>query len=170
MLSIEGYKAMFGNVARPTLFLVTLQFPTGTPLNHSFHCKGASIPTKSNGGFAMSFMGRKVQIPGDPDYEDWTVHVYNDIGYTIRRKLEEWGELINNTKQNIGFSLLQEVKRDLLVVQLGSKQEILKSYTIVGAYPQNCGDVINLSWDTTDTPEEYSVTFKYDYWTSDTTK
>jgi hypothetical protein len=54
------------------------------------------------------------------------------------------------------------------VVQYGKDSSILKRATFVGMFPVDVAP-IDLDWGTNDSIEEYSVTFAYQYWTSDST-
>jgi len=171
-LDINRFKKVIRHPARPTHFRVQLNFPGNDNSEiDSFFCKGAQIPTVNVGLVEMSYMARKAKFAGDKTYDDWTITIYNDDNFTIRKKLENWIELINSTTENISEIDWTETQRDLIVFHLDGKENIIKQYIMRNAYPSNPGDAIDLGWDQNDTPEEYSVTFVYDYWESpDTTK
>ena len=57
---------------------------------------------------------------------------------------------------------------DASVVQYGKSGDTLKKYDFVGMFPVDVSP-IDLDWSSNDSIEEYSVTFAYQYWTSDTT-
>jgi len=164
-MKIEQFKSSFGRVARPTLFQVQLQFP-GASVESTFFCKGASIPTRTIGEIEIPFMGRKTFQPGDATYEPWTITIFNDVNFTVRRELENWHEIMNEAKNNRGVSNLSEYERDLSVFHLDDQENILKQYIFKSAWPTNSGDEIALDWGSADTAEEYSVQFRYDYWTT----
>lgn len=170
-LNINTFKKAIRHPARPTHFKVQLNFPGNDSSQiDEFFCKGAQIPSSNIGPVELSYMGRKAKYPGDKTYDDWTVTIYNDDGFTIRKKLENWIELINTTKTNISESDWTKTQRDLAVFHLDGKGNILKQYFVKNAFPLTPGDAIELGWDQNDTPEEYTVAFAYDYWESpDTT-
>lgn len=164
-MRVEKFKANFGSPARPTLFRVYLDFPgTGKEEKDVFFCKGAQIPSRNTGKIELSYFGRKIQYAGDTTYDDWTVTIYNDVDFTIRKKLEAWAELINGAKDNRSKFRPEDYKRDLRVDHVDGEDNIIKTYTFVGAFLQTTGDPIDLSWENSDQQEEYSVNFAYDYW------
>lgn len=165
-LAVDRFRNVF-QPARPTLFKVQLNFPENNEETDFFYCKGAQIPSKNIGLIELSFMGRKIKYHGDSTFEDWTVTVYNDRSFTIKRKLEIWGEIINKVRDNISPIVSSAYKKDFSVFHLDEQENIIKEYKLVGAFPINTGDPIELGWDQNDTPEEYAITFAYDYWTTD---
>jgi len=168
---IERFKTEFHQIAKPSLFEVTLVFPSGNEVAAQFLCKGASVPTRTIGKIDLSYMGRKVVVPGDTSFSDWSVTVYNDRNFTIRRRLEEWAELINGAFTNLADTVeAHGLKRTMTVKHLDGKGFPIKTYYMIGCMPTSVGSAIDLSWERTDTAEEYSVDFAYDYWESDTTK
>jgi hypothetical protein len=56
----------------------------------------------------------------------------------------------------------------MTIEQLDKAGNITKSYTVRGAYPVNVA-AIDLSYDTNDAIEEFTVEFAFQYWESDTT-
>ena len=165
-MRIESFKSAFGNSARPTLFRVMLQFP-GDSVDSTFYCKAASIPTRTIGEIELNYMGRKVYQPGDTTFEPWTVTVYNDTTFAVKRALESWQEIMNEAKNNVGSMDPSEYERDLMVFHLDNQDNVIKQYTFKSAFPLNSGDEIPLDWGSVDTAEEYAVQFRYLYWTSD---
>jgi hypothetical protein len=61
-----------------------------------------------------------------------------------------------------------EYQADLVVEQLDKNGDILKKYDIRGAFPTNIS-AIEVSYDTFDTIEEFTVEFQLQYWESNTT-
>ena len=53
-------------------------------------------------------------------------------------------------------------KASAQVTQFSKTGEILRVYDFIGLYPSEVG-TIDLAWDT-ETIQEYTVTFQYDYW------
>jgi len=115
-------------------------------------------------------MGRKIVMPGDSAFDTWSVEVYNDINFTIKKKLEAWAELVNGAKDNISVINANDVKRNMRVDQLDGDHNVIKTYHMVGCIPRNVGAAITLNWDTTDSAEEFGVDFEYDYWESESTR
>jgi hypothetical protein len=171
-MEIERFKSSFGNIVRPNLFRVSLVFPT-MPNNADviqFYCKGAHIPTRTIGIITLSYMGRKIKHHGDTTFGSWSVSVYNDTKFTIRKQLEYWAESINGAIDNVSEVEFNKLKKNMKVEQLDGRKNVLKTYIMVGCLPTDVGGQITLDWGQNDSAEEYDVSFEYDYWESDTTR
>lgn len=171
-LDINAFKQRIRHPARPTHFLVQLNFPgNDNTESDQFYCKGAQIPSSNIGMVELSYMGRKAKYAGDRTYDDWSITIYNDDDFTIRKKFERWLELINTTKTNISEIDWAKIQTDMIVFHLNGQNKIIKQYIFKNAWPTMPGDAIDLAWDNNDTAEEYTVNISYDYWESpDTTR
>jgi hypothetical protein len=152
--------------ARPTLFEVKLFNPISgdsdalTPL----FVRTANLPESLIGTIEVSYMGRKLKIPGDRTFNPWAVTVINDEDFLIRDRLERWSAGINSHQTNLRARKdITELKNNAQVTQYGKTGEILRVYEFVGLYPGSIS-AIDLDWDTTDTLETFQVEFQYDYW------
>ena len=67
--------------ARPSLFKVTLDYPTkikNKPATKSeFLIKGTSIPASTIGTYDVFFHGKQVKIAGDRSFETWDTTIIN---------------------------------------------------------------------------------------------
>ena len=175
--------------ARPSLFYSKINFPTsaqeslqslivegsGLKTNDiSFFIKTAQIPESTINSVPINFLGREFKVPS---IADWTVTIINDEDYRIRHVFEAWieymapGKAIFESKTAFGNS--STIFGDLEVHQLKKQGtvatgaipggEYSASYYFKDAFPINIS-AIDLSWDTKDTIEEFSVTFSYQYW------
>lgn len=159
--------------ARPNLFDVRIMPPqniAGAQIANDiirFVVKAASLPASTIGSIEIPYFGRKVVIPGDRTYIDWTVTVVNDENFLVKRALEAWHEAINspteNRRVNGADSTMASVKGTADVVQYSKDGEALYRYEFVGIYPSEIAQ-IDTSWENNDTIEEFAVTFRYDYW------
>jgi hypothetical protein len=155
-MDIDSFKGNFASAARPNLFEVTI---TSMP-DINFYCKGASIPASTIASVDVPYMGRVIKVQGNRTYEDWTVTIYNDEGFTVRKMLEEMHTKMNGAKSNTSTGVVG-VSAD--VVQLGLDGNPSRTYTFSGMFPTEIGS-IELAWDSNDTVEEYTVTFAYNFW------
>ena len=171
--SISQFKgALKAGGVRPTMFQVEMDFPDGTTTSvqdaankASFLCKGAQIPASNVGVIEVPFRGRKLKVAGDRSFESWTVTVINDSSFTVRKALEKWSEKVQNMNFALGETLLSNYFKDLSVHQLDRDGQSLRSYKIFDAWPSAISP-IDLDFGTTDTVEEYQVTFEYQFWNS----
>lgn len=170
--------ALVGDGARPNLFNVSLVFPGNISPNGAvagqqvqFFAKAAQLPGSTVGTVPMYYFGRELKFAGNRTFADWTLQIVNDEDFNIRAALEEWMNGLNAHVQNLRDpSAVSQLNysSDALVTQYGKSGDILKQYNFVGLFPVDVAP-IDLDWGTNDSIEEYSVTFAYQYWESDTT-
>ena len=168
---------LVGDGARPNLFSVSLAFPTlvtnGSAAGQklSFMAKSAQLPGSTVGTVPMYYFGRELKVPGNRTFADWTLTIINDEDFLIRRALENWLSAINSHAGNLRTAAAKGsggYAVDATVSQYGKAGDTLKAYNFVGMFPVDLSS-IDLDWGSNDSIEEYSVTFAYQYWTSDTT-
>jgi hypothetical protein len=168
-LAIDTFKsALTGGGARPNLFKVTIPgLGVGEQGAGSLVlCKGAALPASVIGQIDVPFRGRQFKVAGDRTFENWTVTVFNDTSFKIRAALEAWMNTINGHASGEGNPDPNAYQRDLTVEQLGRDNTTLRSYVIYSAFPVNLG-AIDLSYDSNDAVQEYTVEFAYQYWIGD---
>lgn len=152
--------------ARPTQFQVQITNPSNSiaDLKTPFMVKAASLPSSNLGTIEAGYFGRKIKLAGDRTFEPWTVTVYNDEDFLIRNAMEEWMNRINRHQQNVTDLPQQEYKSQANIIQFGKDGTALRTYNFNGLFPTNVSE-ITMDWDSTDTIEEFTVTFEYDWWT-----
>ena len=167
ILGVDDFKSKLrGGGARPNYFKATINFPTyanGDVELTSFLCKAAQLPGSTMGTIDVPYRGRILKMAGDRTFETWTATIINDTDFAIRNAMERWTNGINGFKTNTGLTSPIDYEADLKIEQLDRNGDSLKTYTFRGAYPLNIG-AIELSYDTADTIEEYTVEFNYLYW------
>jgi len=169
-----------GGGARPNLFECELSFPSGvgyTP-DDTFRMlvKAASLPASTIGIIDVPFRGRNLKIAGDRTFDPWSITVINDVDFKIRTAFEQWMNLINKHQDNAGKLEPSTYQEDVFVKQLGrtpfsstaqntSSQQIpvLKAYKFYGVFPTSVS-AIDLSYDSTDTIEEFTVDLQVQWW------
>jgi len=160
-MSIDQFRASFSNFARPTQFKV--EMPGLDERTVEFFCKAASLPGSTLGVIEVPYLGRKIKVPGDRTFEPWTVTIENDTSMAIRKKLEDWSNLINDHILNVGPNEISAIQQDMFVTQLGNDGGAIAKYHLVGCWPQEIS-AVELAFDSNDTIEEFTVTIAYDYW------
>ena len=172
ILGVDDFKAkLTGGGARPNLFKATINFPAyagGDSEFTSFMVKGAGLPASVIANIDVPFRGRQLKIAGDRTFEPWTITVINDAEMRVRNSFETWMSGINNHVDNTGLQNPTDYQADMIVEQLGKDGSGTKTYTLRGAYPTNISQ-IDLSYDTNDAIEEFTVEINYQYWESNTT-
>jgi len=160
-MSIDNFKAEVANLARPTLFEVE---STDLGQEMKFLCKAASLPSSTLGLVEVPYLGRKVKVAGDRTFEDWEITIQQDESFSIRKKLEDWSNQINDHNLNVGPANTSAYKKDMKVRQLGVDGGVLAEYKMVGCWPQVVA-AVDLAFDSNDTVLEFGCTISYDYWT-----
>jgi hypothetical protein len=184
--TLEQFKGrMLGGGARPNLFECELNFPVdalpdgSTPDSLSdstrFLIKAASLPASNLGIIDVPFRGRNLKIAGDRTFDPWTITVINDVDFNIRTAFERWMNLINKHEDNAGLIDPFAYQRDALVKQLGRAGvvgsvpvsdpvlPVLKQYQFYGIFPNSVSDIA-LSYDSSDTIEEFTVDLQVQWW------
>ena len=174
MPNINEFKSRLrGGGARSNQFKVTLPFPGyaavgGETSDLAFLCKASALPGQSIPSIAIPFRGRELKIAGDRAFEDWSITVINDTDFKLYRAFERWMNGINNMTDNEGIANPADYQVDGFVDQLDRNGTTLKSYTYRGLYPEALAN-IPLSYGTNDAIETFDVTFRYQYFETDTT-
>jgi len=174
MPNINDFKAkLAGGGARANQFKVTMPFPGyaavgGEIEDLAFLCRATTIPAMVVGNINVPFRGRQIKIAGDRTFEDWSVTVLNDTNFKLRNAFERWQNGINNMTDNEGLTNPVDYQVDAFVDHLDRNGNTIKSYTLRGLYPINIA-AIELNFDEATAIEEFSVTFAYQYFESNTT-
>ena len=172
ILGVDDFKSKLGGGgARPNLFKATINFPSyagGDVEFTSFMVKGAGLPASTVATIEVPFRGRQLKIAGDRTFEPWTITVLNDNEMKVRNAMETWMNGINEHVNNTGLVNPTDYQADMIVEQLDRNGDITKTYTLRGAFPTNISQ-IDLSYDTNDAIEEFTVELQYQYWESNTT-
>ena len=176
--NISQFKSkLIGGGARPNLFEVEL---TTLPPNvvsdwdaevFSFMCKGANLPAQTIANIDVPFRGRIFKVAGDRTIEPWTITVINDEDFRFRNAFENWTQQIANLDDNLGTTDPNAYMTNAKVYQLGrgsekssqnsggSENVVLKEYEFIDIFPTSVS-AIDLSYDTGDTIEEFTVEFQ----------
>ena len=191
--TIDSFKSkLVGGGARPNLFEVLLNFPTGTKGDTSdfdekarFLVKAANLPASNITPIDVPFRGRNLKIAGDRTFDVWTITVINDTDFAIRNAMERWMNGMNNLQNATGETTPNDYQTDAYVYQLGrngiaaanstqgtaqldgpkngDKVPVLKAYKFHVIFPTNIS-AIELSYDQPDTIEEFTVDLQVQWW------
>lgn len=172
ILGVDDFKSKLrGGGARPNLFKATVNFPAyagGDVELTSFLCKSAQLPASTIATLAVPFRGRTLQMAGDRTFEPWSPTIINDTDFSIRNAMERWMNGMNGHSANTGITNPVDYQADLIVEQLDKDGSTLKTYNFRGCFPTSVS-AIDLSYETNDAIEEFTVEFQIQYWESGTT-
>tara|TARA_Y100000004_G_scaffold133161_1_gene150385 strand:+ start:1747 stop:2304 length:558 start_codon:yes stop_codon:yes gene_type:complete len=162
--------------ARPHLFEVTGSIGAGETSGQlkTFLIKAAQLPASSLGIIEVPFRGRKVKIPGDRTFAEWTITVISDGDFKLRKEFERWSQAINahvaNTSSDTAHQPLaaSSVYQDWNIKQLDRQGNKVTEYEFNGCWPSEVS-AMEVNYETTDTIHEFTVTLQYTYWTNQET-
>ena len=167
---ISDFKSkLTGGGDRPNLFEVELAFPQAVAIENDvlqksrFLVKAAALPASTISPIEVPFRGRILKIAGDRTFETWTITVLNDVDFVIRSAFEKWMNIINSMEDATGVQNPDEYQKDAMVHQLDRDGGILRSYKFWDIFPTNIS-TIDLSYETTDTLEEFTVEMQVQWW------
>ena len=174
--SISDFKsALLGGGARPNLFEVELTtLPEGVTgwdaETFRFMCKATALPAQNIAAIDIPFRGRIFKVAGDRTIDNWSVTVINDEDFLLRNAFENWTQQIADLSTNIGATNPESYMTNAKVFQLGrgstkastnssgERNVVLKQNEFVEVFPISVS-AIDLSYDTGDTIEEFTVEF-----------
>jgi hypothetical protein len=174
MANINDFKARLkGGGARANQFKVTLPFPGfaavgGETADMAFLCQAASIPGSTVAEVAVPFRGRSLYVAGDRTFAEWTTTVLNDTDFKIYRAVERWLNGINNMSDNEGIANPADYQVDAFIDHLDRNGTTLKSWTFRGMFPTALPGIA-LNYGTNNEVETFEVTWRYQYFETDTT-
>ena len=187
---ITDFKSkLAGGGARSNLFEVELSFPSAVSvdglndiLNKArFLVKAANLPASNVAPIEVPFRGRVLKVAGDRTFDTWSVTIINDENFKLRNAFETWMDAMSRTSTNVGATNPSSYMATAYVHQLGrganaginaqkstdvgdgSNIKPLKSYKFVDIFPTEVGS-IELSYDSSDSIEEFQVTFQVQHW------
>ena len=184
--SLAKFKSILaGGGARPNLFQVSIpEFPgnEGNIIGEDiqFLCKGAQLPESTVGLVEVPFRGRTFKVAGDRTFAPWSITVINDTNFAIRNAMETWMQVIAQYKDGSGATDPGEYMREATVSQLlrdpsatnatvgsgtnvNNIDEQAGQYRFYDIWPTNVS-AIDLSYDSSDVIEEFTVEFQVNYW------
>ena len=170
--TISDFKSKLkGGGARPNLFEVELVFPSIVGVqdenevieNSRFLVKAAALPSSTVAPIDIPFRGRILKLAGDRTFETWTITIINDTTFSIRSAFEKWMNFINKLDNGTGETDPANYQVDAKVNQLDRTGVVLRKYVFKDVFPTNIS-TIDLSYETTDTIQEFTVEMQVHYW------
>lgn len=185
--SLSQFKTeLAGGGARPNLFEVeipafpaaidTVDWNSDAQSTFKFLCKAAQLPSSTVSPINVPFRGRILKVAGDRTFAEWTVTIINDENFIIRTAMEKWADKISNLFDATGVTNPTSYMANGFVKQLGrgsvaeatkndgNETSVLRTYKFYDIWPSDIS-AIELSYDNTDTIEEFTVTFQVQYFT-----
>lgn len=128
----------------------------------SFLCKSAQVPNSTISIATANYMGRQFKYPGDRQFNDWSITVYNDGAYSLRKAFESWQNTINTNKTNIGPNGMATYMTDWYVSPLTREGNTIATYKLVGCWPSVLSEIA-LDMAAASEPSNFNVTMAFQY-------
>jgi hypothetical protein len=186
--TIQKFKStLIGGGARPNLFEVRIpgSIPGGGVLDDDFSilCKASQLPASNIGMIDVPFRGRNFKVAGDRTFDEWSVTVINDESFRIRRTFEDWMNFIGQYGDASGATNPNSYMVSAYVKQLTRTPSNIRTtgenagtgnglnvavpetiYKFHDIFPTSLS-AIDLSYDSSNVIEEFTVSFQVQYWT-----
>tara|TARA_R100000908_G_scaffold38465_1_gene17766 strand:+ start:3033 stop:3608 length:576 start_codon:yes stop_codon:yes gene_type:complete len=167
VFNVERFKSALTNGGlRPNQFAVQLSFPTyvgdaATAVQKSpFLVNIAELPGQIINPAIVLYRGREVKFAGDRVYAPWTITVLNDSQMSVRNAMEQWMNGMEDLQTKIGRLNPAEYQRNVDIFQLDRNGNVLKSYTLLDAFPVDISPVA-LDFGANDQISTFTVTWQY---------
>ena len=143
-----------------------------------FMIKAAELPASNVGDIPVNFRGRILHVAGDRTFDPWTVTVINNTDFALRAMFENWSDGINDRQYDTAIGDPDTYQKTAEVFQLsrstkkGEKKpgensgNIIAGYKFYGIWPSQVSSIA-LDYGSTDTIEEFQVTFQVERRTAD---
>lgn len=173
-MSIDQFRAsLVGGGQRSNQFSVQLTFPqivsggTAAPaiLLAPFMVNASRLPGSAIEQIDSWYRGRRVPLPAERTFEDWTITITNDTNFVLHTAFNVWANLINNVNDNTGITTPSAYIADAYISALDRNGLETKTYKMKGLWPKNISE---MEFDFKN-PEvtNFTVTFPVYNWSSD---
>lgn len=162
-IHVNDLKAFAGDFARGYLFNIyftdaPVEITGGESLTR-YLVRSSTIPESTIDPIEVPWQGQMYKIASTHVYAEWEITFNLDQGAWLRKRFDEWSELIHNSGTNLHglpSNYFGTVKAELLSGVTGLPT---MTYTINNAWPSNVG-AIDLAQDNKDIVQ-FPVTFTY---------
>ncbi len=177
--SIYNFGAALNASVRPSQFRISINIPTevinlisqlgdnapsadelSTRINFLTH--QAQLPNYVTQDCQLYYRGRPYHESGEREYQQWNCTIYNSGDFMVRTAIERWVELMHSTNIVWGETRPEVYKGSVTIEQLDRKDNVLRVYKLIGAWPSDTGTV-ELSFQNGSEVETFAPTFIYDY-------
>lgn len=171
----ELKRAVKSGVWRQHKFRVTFSFPEAVAsvedvVQASVLARSAKVPDANLGRIEILHEGRKLPLPGDRTFEDFTCTFLQVNDFRIKRAMERWQELFNGSESNTTVNLdSSALVADITFELLDQNDAVVKTYTLQDAWPPVIGGSEG-DRASVDSTSEFPVTFAYVNMVSDTSR
>jgi len=150
--------------ARNNRFSVLINGVGGIGSNLEFLCKSASLPAYTTGRASVFYHGRQIHLAGDRTFDPWTITIYNDINFSLRKQFESWSNILNSVDENLSDDAVSSYKSVAYISQLNRNDDVIATYAAEGVFPLSVSE-ISMDFGDNDKISEFTVQLSLDSWT-----
>jgi hypothetical protein len=172
VFNVERFKSALTNGGvRPNQFAVQISFPTYVAeaaqavASSPFLINIAELPGQVVNPAVVLYRGREVKFAGDRIYAPWATTILNDSNFSLRNGIEQWMQGMEEYQTKIGRLNPAAYQRNIDVFQLDRNGNILKSYTLLDAFPVDLSPVA-LDFGANDQISTFTCTWQYQSFTT----
>jgi len=171
MFHVNYLKQQFSDLARPNQFKIMIVPPE--PLKSDWDmtngnlmvlAKSTKIPSMTVKDYMYQRAGQKLYIPtGEVEHGDASITFYNDSDFSLRTMFNRWMRLgLHNWEYNIGSIPKLALDGMVMIYHYDYSLKPVYAVKLMNAWPKHVSE-IELSQDTENTAEEFTVEFNYSY-------
>lgn len=174
--NVSEFRTALGSGVRPNLFRVKvsggLTVDGATNSVAEAMVKSAALPGSTIGLVEVPhYGGRRLKLAGDRTFAEWTMTVINDDAFKARDAFVNFQKLFVSTDYNT-TTIGARASTALCTVEVHQLDSIgdtiIKKYKLQNAFISDIS-ALDLSYDSTDTISEFTVTWVYDFYTTGAT-
>ena len=163
--SLDEFKGNFHGGTRRNRFSINGTVYPGAQLT-TFHAYAFTLPQVGVGEIPVDYRGRRLYIPGDRDYPQWTLTILDDaggLGGVLYQEFQGWQDAINNHVENTSEVGAQAGRQQWTIQHLHTDgNSVLKEFVLKGCWPVSVG-AVSLAAGSRDELVTFDVTVRYDY-------
>jgi hypothetical protein len=157
--------AIKSGLVRSNRWRVLVNFPgyAGNGANGeqaSLQARTTNTPPSTMGVIDLTWGGRNLPIPGDRQYEEFTVTFIGVNDMNVYNAFQKWSENVNGSDSNRGLTNLDDIMNDVSLELMNVNDVVTKTYILHDAWPSVVGQM-SMDSGEMDGYSTFDVTFRY---------
>lgn len=126
----------------------------------SLLARTTNTPSATVGVIDLTWGGRNLPIPGDRQYEEFTVTFIGVNDMNVYNAFQAWSENVNGSETNRGLTDLEQIMNDVQLELMDVNDQVTKTFLLHDAWPSIVGQM-SLDSGEMDGYSQFDVTFRY---------
>jgi hypothetical protein len=157
--------AIKSGLTRSNRWRVLVNFPgyagnAGNGQQASLLARTTNTPSATVGVIDLTWGGRNLPIPGDRQYEEFTVTFIGVNDMNVYNAFQKWSENVNGSESNRGLTDLEQIMNDVQLELMNVNDQVTKTFILHDAWPAIVGQM-SLDSGEMDGYSQFDVTFRY---------